>query len=169
MKFVVSLVIIVITFVILAGSYAKTEPLSLEDHNMDIVRLSIHAFNDGDWSSFADLYSPRYLQHAPGREDPLTWSDYELSCRIAHRRLPSFKYLIEDIFAVKNKVVIRVIWEFPGGRSFVKRSCPDGVKRGSEISIFRIDEGKIVEEWCEYDPENINELIRYSSRLEHMK
>jgi len=169
MRFVIAGFVIIVTFVILAGSYAKTEPLSLEEQNMDIVRLSVLSFNAGDWPSFAELHSPNWLQHTPNREDPVTWLDYELACRIAHRRVPELQYRIVDIFAVKDKVAVRSVWECRIDSYEFKRYFPDGVGQGSEISIFRIKDGKIIEEWCEYDDKNINCVIHSSKRREHMK
>lgn len=160
MKSVTALGILILLSVVVAVSVSKTETISLEDQNMDIVKLSFLAYNEGDWSSFADLHSPGYFQHAPDYKDPIAWPEYELSCRIAHNRLPKLKYRILDIFAVKDKVAVRCVWEFHGGSAFVKRSCPDGIVKGSHMSITRIKNGKIIEEWYEYDTVGIQRLIR---------
>ncbi len=169
MKAVNSVVILVLLLVGAAAPISETGPISLEDRNMDIIKLSYFAFRDGDWSSFAELHSPDYLQHSPGYEDPITWSDYELSARIVHNRLPDLKFSIVDIFAVKNKVAVRSVWECPTNSKLFKYHYPDDVARGSEISIFRIEDGRIIEEWCEHDPAPVKELCSIYKIMEHIK
>lgn len=169
MKTAISYVVIYVLLVNTMFLVVEPAKISIEDDNMNIVRLSYASYNEGDWSSFAKLHSPGYLQHAPDYEKPISWIDYELSARIAHRRLPDLKYRIEDIFAVKDKVASRIVWEFHGGKAFVKRSCPDGIVKGSLISISLIRDGNIIEEWLEYDPYVVNNLKRYANRMEHIK
>jgi len=152
MKFVIAVVILVITFGILVGAYAKTEPLSLMDQNIVIVRLAFYAINDGDFASLADLHSPDYLQYSPDYKDPQTWSEFELACRIVHSRLPNLQYRIVDIFAFEDKVAVRSVWEYPRDPSWSRYRMAGINLSGSAISIFRIENGKIIEEWCEYDP-----------------
>ena len=169
MKFVITVGVIVFAFVILVGSYAKTLPISIEDQNMDIVKLSFYAFRDGDWASFADLHSADYLQHSPGYDDPITWSEYELSARIVHARLPDLRIRIVDIFAVEDRVAVRSIWEYRNKSYRFRRHYPDGIAQGSEISIFRIKDSMIIEEWCEHDPKPVKSFCTVYKSLERMK
>ena len=168
-RFIVGIDLLVVLFVILTSCFSKAGPISLEDQNMDIVQLSFYAYNEGDWSSFADLHSPDYIQHAPDFKDPIAWPEYELSCRIAHNRLPQLKYRIEEIFAVKDKVAVRAVWECPMDSYEFKFTFPDGIVKGQHISITRIKNGKIIEEWYEYDTVGIQRLIRSVKRKEHVK
>lgn len=169
MKFVIAIVVIVLLLVIVAVSVSKPETIALEDQNMDIVRLAMYAFREGDWSSFADLHSPGYLQHAPGFENPITWSEYELAARIVHERIPDLQIRIVDIFAFKDKVAVRSIWEYRNDSYQFKCHYPDGVAHGSEIGISLIKDGKIIEEWCEHDPALIKRFCRVYKYLDHNK
>ncbi len=169
MKTLIAVAIVVILLVVVALCASKPESISLEEQNIDIVKLSFFAFRDGDWSSFADLHSPDYFQHAPDFKDPIAWPEYELSCRIVHNRLPQLKYRIEDIFAVKDRVAVRCVWECPIDSSQYMHYFPDGIARGSHISISRIKNGKIIEEWFEYDTVGIQRLISFSKSMEHIK
>lgn len=168
-KIIIALVFITLLLVCVAVSDSGTGPISLEDQNMTIVQLSFYAYNEGDLSSFADLHSPDYIQHAPDFKDPITWPEYELACRIAHNRLPQLKYRIEEIFAVKDKVAVRAVWECPMDSYEFKFTFPDGIVKGQHISITRIKNGKIIEEWYEYDTVGIQRLIRSVKRMDHIK
>ncbi|MBA7552852.1 hypothetical protein ES705_45428 [subsurface metagenome] len=147
---------------------SKPGAISLEVQNMDIVRLSFYAYNEGDWSSFAELHSPLYLQHAPDYKDPIPLGAYELSCRTARKRFPDLKYRIEDIFAFEDKVSVRLSWQCSSDSMAFKECFPDGVGSGSMISIVRIRNGKIIEEWCEYDTVGIQRLVRSVKFMEHI-
>ena len=169
MKFVITVGVIVFAFVILVSSYASTLPISLEDRNIDIVKLAFFAFEEGDFTSLADLYSPDYLQHAPEYVDPVTWTEYELACRIVHARLPDLQYRIVDIFAAGDRVAVRSFWEIPIDPSWSEFKLASIITKGSAISIFRIKDGLIIEEWCEYDPAIIKRFCTAYKSLERLK
>jgi len=157
-RFIVGIALLVVLFVIIASCFSKPGTISPEDHNINIVKLSYSAFKEGDWSSLADLYSPYYLQHSPDFKDPITWPEYELSCRIVHDRLPNLQYRIVDIFAFKDKVAVRSVWEYPRDPSWSRYRMSGIVLNGSAISIFRIKDRMIIEEWCEFDPSVIKKF-----------
>lgn len=168
MKFAVTVVCVVIFFVVVAISLSKTSTICFEDQNKEIVCLSYVAFNMSDWSSFAGLHSPLYLQHAPDYKDPIPLGAYELSCRTARKRFPDLKYRIEDIFAFEDKVSVRLSWQCSSDSMAFKEYFPDGVGSGSMISIVRIRNGKIIEEWCEYDTVGIQRLVRSVKFMERI-
>lgn len=143
---------------IVAVNVSEPGPISLEENNMNIVRLAIFAYNDGDWASFADLYSPDYIQHRSGGQDPLALPDYELVCRVVHRGIPGLKLRIVDIFADNDKVAVRAIWEYRDNSYQFKQFYPKGIAQGSGIDIYRIKNSMIIEEWCESDPALIREF-----------
>lgn len=169
MKTVIAVVIVVILLVIVAVCSSGTDPISLEVQNMDIVRLSFVALEEGDFSSMADLYSPDFLQYSPDFKDPVTWTEYELSCRIVHASIPKLQFRIVDIFAVKDKVAVRSIWEFPVDPSWSKYCLASVVPKGSAISIFRIEDDLIIEEWCEFDPAIIKRFCSFYKSYYHMR
>jgi len=169
MKFAITFVLIIITFAILAGSYAKRMTITLEDDNMNIVKLSFFAFNEGDWPAFTDLHSPAYVQHAPDSLDPICWSKYILSCSVAHTRFPDLQFRVEDIFAVDDKVAVRTSWQYRNDSDQFKQHFPDGVVQGSEICIFKIKDGKIIEEWYGCNPVIIQRLVRIANSISSNK
>ncbi len=146
-RFIVGIGLLIVIFVIIASCFSKTETITLEDQNMDIVRLSICAFGDGDWATFTDLHSPAYIQHATDSMDPITWGEYILSCSVAHKRIPDLKYRIDDIFAVNDRVAVRSTWQYRNDSEQFKQQFPNGVVLGTQVGIFEVMDGKIIEEW----------------------
>lgn len=168
-RFIVVFALLVVGFLIFGLCFPQSKAITLEDDCINIIKLSFFAFEEGDWSSMAELYSPDYLQHSPDFKDPITWPEYDLSCRIVHDRIPDLKYRIVDIFADKNKVAVRSVWEYRSDSYPIKLFFPDGVAKGSAISIFRIEKGKIIEEWCEFNPAPIKLFCKFYKSMEHKK
>jgi len=169
MKTVIAVVIVVILLVVVAICASKPEAISLEDQNIDIVNRSFFAFAEGDWSSLAELYSPDFLQHTPDFKRSITWPEYELNCRLVHVRLPDLRYRIVDIFAAEDKVAVRSVWDVPIDPSWSKYALASINTKGTAISIFKVKNGKIVEEGCEFDPSAIKRFVSIYKRLERGK
>ena len=153
--------VLLIGLSVLGVVYAGTGPdkLTDEEANKMTVRWAMNALNKGDWESMRNLYSPRFVQHSPASQKPTGWEDYELGCRIAHRKFPGHRYRIEDIIAEGDKVAVRMILSIPieinkGTRYETKKKF-----EVTELGIIRIANGVIVEEWVQFDKEAITELM----------
>ena len=127
------------------------EDMSREEKNKLLVKVAIGAMNAGDWVTLSEVYSPKFIQHSPGRSKPLTWEDLEFGCRVIRKKIPTLRCEIEDIIAEGNKVAVRLRTvityketTYPGTRGADKVEV-------TEIDIMRIEGGRIVEEWCESD------------------
>jgi len=147
-------------FVVVAVCISLSQPISLAEDNINTVRSSFCSFGDGDWSALVDLYTPGYLQHLPDFNDPVTFKAYFSSCYLVHSRVPDLQIRIVDIFAALDKVAVRSVWEYRSDSDQFKVYYPSGIAQGSCISIYRVENGFIAEEWCEYDSALIVEFCR---------
>jgi len=168
-KFAFALVILIVVFVVVVSTYAKSLPLAVKDKNMDIVRLSFTAFNEADWPAFSDLHSPTYVQHVPGLMDPISWGEYILTCTVAHKRFPGLKYRIDDSFAYSDRVAVLTTWEYRNDSDQFIQQFPDGVVLGSKVGIFQLRDGKIIEEWCGCDPIIMQRFISVGDTFASMR
>ena len=127
------------------------EAMTRAEKNKLLVEVAIGAINEGDWELVAKLYSKRFVQHSPGQSKPTTWADFELGCRTTRRLLPTARIEIEDIIAEGDKVAVRckTVITYEESNRYFERS--PGKVEFTEIDIMRIEGGRIVEEWCEYD------------------
>jgi len=155
--------VVLIGMIALGAVYAgnKAEEITTEQNNKLLVEVAIGALNAGDWEALGELYSATFRQHDPGVSEPLTWTDFELGCRLFHHKVPSFKYEIEDIIAEGNKVAVRLRWSARDKRWFKTYDNPMGNISGTEMNLVRIEDGRIVEEWVEYNPKQIKRLISW--------
>lgn len=143
--------------VVYAGT--RTEDMTREQKNKLLVEVAIGAINEGDWQTLSEVFSPKYVQHSPVSSEPITWTDFELSCRVVHNKLPTLRFEIVDIIAEGDKVAVRSSWSYRNKRWFSKLGNPEGDIGGTGLDMFRIEGGRIVENWCEYDPKQIMKLI----------
>ncbi len=154
--------IVLIGLAALGAVYAGTRPeeMTREEQSKLIVRVAIQAINEGDWQTLSEVYSPRFVQHRPGNLKPATWKEFELGCRIARQAMPTVHLEIEDIIAEGNKVAVRCkttvtyIEESFSGRTTRKKI------EFAEMDLFRIEGGRIVEEWSEADMEDWKTKLR---------
>lgn len=134
----------------------ELENMPTEEQNKMIVDGAIGAMNDGDWELMSNLYSPRFVQHGPGDSQPIKWSEFELGCRVIRQKMPTARIEIEDIIAEGNKVAVRLktIVTYKVNPHGIKTTAEK--KEFTEMDLFRIEGGRIVEEWCEYDTTDWN-------------
>lgn len=154
--------ILLVSLILLGTVYAGSRPekISREEKNKLLVEVAMGAINKGDWELMAKLFSTRFIQHSPGSLKTITWADFELGCRIARHKMPTSRIEIEDIIAEGNRVAARLKTivtykaKYAGGRTTEKKI------EFTEMDLFRIESGKIVEEWCEYDTQDWKEKLR---------
>jgi len=160
--------IVLIGLAALGAVYAGTRPedMTREQKNKLLVDVAIGAISAGDWELMAKLYSPRFVQHGPGDTKPTTWTDFELGCRLVHNKLPGLRFEIEDIIAEGEKVAVRLSWSYKNKRWFSMQGNPEGEIGGTELDLFRIEGGRIAEEWCECDPKQYMRLLRVIKYME---
>jgi len=136
-----------------------TRPETREEKNKLLVKVAIGALNAGDWENLKEMYSPRYVQHDTRDKEIITRSEWDVIRSAVRKTFPSFKYEIEDIIAEGDKVAVRLRWSAREKRWFSKPGNREGDITGTEIDLIRIEDGRIAEEWCEYDPKQIMKLI----------
>lgn len=121
------------------------------EENKAIVRPMLEELDKGNWAIFNELFAPDFVYHGPVSPKPLTREELEQIARMFYAAFPDWRHTIEDMIAEGDKVVTR----------FTLRGTHKGEFQGipatgkeiafTAICIFRIAEGKIVEEWQEID------------------
>ena len=145
--------VVLIGLAALGAVYAGTRPevMTREEKNKLLVKVAIGAVNAGDWEALPGLYSPKFVMHIPGNRESIDWKEFELGCRMAKQFFNETSYNIEDIIADNDKVVVRMSSRIAVTTNKGTRYETEKKIEGTEIGIYRIEAGRIVEEWCEYD------------------
>jgi steroid delta-isomerase-like uncharacterized protein len=124
----------------------------LEEQNREVVKRYIETLNAGDFETFKGLLSPDYAIYSPsGYPEPSSREKLIENYQEARKAFPEFTWSIEDMIASGDKVICRIII-----RGIYKGGVPDlqeGEKKFefSLITIMRLQNGKVAEEWQEDD------------------
>lgn len=96
-----------------------------------------------------DLLSDRFVRH--GANGPMTRDDVRTMLEVTRAAFPDHHSKTEDIFEANGKVVCR--WSSTGTHRGEFMGVPETgrVARTNGITISRIEDGKIVEQWAEWD------------------
>ena len=98
---------------------------------------------------FTEFYAPDCIMHATEGDRSY---DEDLKDSVAYLIVcPDFKFTVEDLIAEGDKVVAR--WTVRGTNEGSFRGIPPTGKqiKGKGVTIKRISEGKVVEEWALID------------------
>jgi steroid delta-isomerase-like uncharacterized protein len=126
-----------------------------------LVEALFEAHNSRDWNRFFSFYSQEFVLHAPGREGPLRGREAFRDATLA------FALAVPDLHAELVRTIIQEPWicvEYV--LSGTKRSNCQAREGQDEIartfrvsmcSLFRVDDGLIVEERAYYDRRTFGE------------
>jgi steroid delta-isomerase-like uncharacterized protein len=124
----------------------------IEEQNIDLAKRYLEAFNKGNFERLKELLSPDYAVYSPsGYPESASRERYIEGIEGARKAFPEFTWNLADVIAAKDRVVFRLII-----RGTYKGGVPDVPVAEKEvtssmITIMRMADGKIVEEWQEDD------------------
>jgi predicted ester cyclase len=126
-----------------------TTAVSTPDMNKALVRRAI-GYNHGDTADPKEIFDPGFVAYMPGQA-PMNRVAFEEFIAGFGVGFPGYTHEVQDQIAQDDMVASRVIWrgihggEFAGvpatGRPFVLEG----------INIFRVKDGRVVEQWAELD------------------
>jgi predicted ester cyclase len=117
------------------------------------VRAFVAAINAQDWGRLDAVVAEGFVRHSIAAGDPPVRSRKNLAefLRREFEIFPDAQEKILDLFAEGEKVAVR--HSFRGTqRAAIGLYLPSGKTMDSEyIAIYRVQDGKIVEAWVEWD------------------
>jgi steroid delta-isomerase-like uncharacterized protein len=124
----------------------------IEGQNKALAIRYIEAINNGNFDAFKELLSTDFAIYSPsGFPEPTSREKLIENYEMAMKAFTEFTWNIEDIIAAGDKVIIRVIIS-----GIFQGEVPDLPTKAIEvkfslISIMRMENGRIAEEWQEDD------------------
>ena len=124
----------------------------IEKQNIVLAKLYVETFNKRNFEAFKELLSSDYAIYSPsGYPKPTSREKLIENYKEALNIFPEFTWSIEDMIVAGDKVVSRIII-----KGTYKGGVPDLPVTEKEfkfslITIMRIENGKVVEEWQEDD------------------
>lgn len=136
----------------LTSCQREEPPASPLDENKALVRLLIdEVWNRGNLEKIDELLSPEYTLHISAAGVRTDREGYRGAVKAYRDAFSGFQFLIEDMMAEGDKVIIR--WTIRGTHTGDYMGVPaTGKDIGlTGIAIRRIAGGRIAEEWVEMD------------------
>jgi steroid delta-isomerase-like uncharacterized protein len=129
-------------------SICRGRLVALED-NKDVVRVAFGPI-EAVLAMHDQLYGPDWVGRFPGMP-PLDANGHRAYSEAMQTAFPDLDRRVEDLVAEGDKVVAR--WSARGTNTGAFNGMPPTgkVAESSGITIFRLQDGRIVEEWSESD------------------
>jgi steroid delta-isomerase-like uncharacterized protein len=137
------------------------------DNNKSLVRRWVtELWNKGNLAMASEVFAPTYTHRTPAATFPnleaflQMISDFRTS-------VPDVQVAIQDLFAEDDKVVFR--WLLTGTHRGVLFGIPSTNKAISQsgMTIQRVENGKIVEAWAEFNANGLRQYLAETSSPEN--
>jgi predicted ester cyclase len=125
---------------------------AVEAQNIDLVKRLFAEFGKGNPGIIQDLYAPDSAFYSPSNNPTALTREQEVDqVKMVLKAFPNMTYDIKDIFAVKDRVVARIITSASHQSDFMGISATGKRAAIGALIIFRIKDGKVIEEIEEAD------------------
>jgi len=126
----------------------ENNSMSIEENRAVVRRLIDEAWNKGHLGVIDEILSPNYVLHidAPGAKDR---EGYKQAISMYHDAFPDFNFTIEDMIVNGDRVVIRATMSGTHKGELFGIASTGKKLTMTAISIRRMKDGKIAEEWVE--------------------
>ncbi len=124
---------------------------STEAANVALVKRLLAEMDKHSTAIWDELATPDYVYHLPNNSPPMSREQHKATNQAFYQAFPDLQHEIMDIFAAGDRVVARLVNHGTHRGPFMG-IAPTGkrIDMGA-VSILRIVNGKIVEEWLEGD------------------
>jgi len=124
----------------------------LEEQNRELVKHFAEELNKGNVEIINEVCAPEYRIFSPSNNPKSLSREEELiSLKVLLKAFPDFNWRIRELFVVGD---MAIIWVILSGthQGEIEGIPPIGKKvEASGMTIIRIQKGKVVEQWEEFD------------------
>ena len=142
----------------------------VEEQNKALVTRYVEAWNTGDFEAFKEVLAPDYAYYLPSRSTkPMSLEETIEMFKMLQKAFPDISWSMEELIATEDKVIIRVIERGTHEGEFMGIPATGNKYEISEISISRIENGKIVEQREELDKLGLYQQLGYEMKPKEEK
>jgi steroid delta-isomerase-like uncharacterized protein len=126
----------------------------VEEQNKELIRNYFKELDKGNAEIFREVYAPDAAYYFPsGITEPMSLEQEIEQFKMFHNAIPDLVHNIEEIISVRDKVIVRFIARGTHTGEIEEMGIPatGNEVEVSSIIIFRIENGKVVEERQEAD------------------
>ena len=122
--------------------------MSIEANKAIIRTLYEKAFNEGQVALVDELFSPHFVDHSTPEQETGS-AGVKAYVEQVRRGFPDIHVTIEDILAEGERVAVRTTWRGTHMGDYEGVEATGRYVERTMLQIFRVYDGKIVEEWNE--------------------
>jgi predicted ester cyclase len=122
--------------------------MSTEENKAIVHRAFEELFNQRNVDVIDERWAKEFI-HNPGQEGLVKWKERMVSILLGAP--PDLHLAIEDVIAEGDKVVVRFTWSFTHTAPIFGAAPTGKYISWTGISINRLRDGKIAEEWANVD------------------
>ena len=150
-----------LVILILASTCQQQPGVSLQERNKDLVlNMNQQIWNQGDFAVIDEFYSPNFISHfMPDGSELKGLGALREEIKKHREAFPDWKEEINHIVAEGELVVIQFESTGTNQGSWLGNPPTGKMVRINEFSIFRIDKGKIIEQWLMPDIYNMRKQL----------
>ncbi len=124
----------------------------LREANKSLIRSWVdEVVNKGNLSTIDELFAADYVDHTNPPDWPVGREGHKQIIALYHSAFPNFHYMVEHEVAEGDLVVVRGTYHMTHEGEFFGISPTGERVTTTGMHLFRINEGKIVEHWCNND------------------
>ena len=126
----------------------------VEEQNKELIRNYFKELDKGNAEIFREVYAPNAAYYFPsGISEPMSLEQEIEQFKMFHNAIPDLAHNIEEIISEGDKVIVRFIAGGTNTGEIEEMGIPatGNEVEVSSIIIFRIENGKVVEERQEAD------------------
>jgi steroid delta-isomerase-like uncharacterized protein len=117
-----------------------------------LIHRVFDAYNQNNVEALRHLYSPDFVCHVGGADQPMIGLAANLEADAEMRTAFSdVRWDIVDLFGEGDRVAVRRTWRMTHTGPFAGQAPTGQTLSGTAIEIYRIEGGQVAEQWTEAD------------------
>jgi predicted ester cyclase len=142
----------------------------VEEQNKELMkRWLIEVWNKGNLTLIDTIFAPNFIEHRRGRQFEVKTEDVKSDMMKWRRGYSDYENEIGDILADGDKVAVRFTFCGTNDGPFGENP-PTGKKiEATEIVIWRLENGKVVEKWEEFDSVRFLQQLGFELKPKEVK
>jgi len=133
----------------------------VSEANEAVLRRYVGMYNERAWDELKALLTADYLHHS--NADPLTAAQFVGGAEWIIARIPDFRIEILDLIAQGDRVAVRFVGRGTHEASMFGETPSSGAVAWYGMTLFRLADGRIAEDWEVMDEGDLRRQIGASA------
>ncbi|MFD4247827.1 ester cyclase [Streptomyces sp. NPDC058525] len=122
------------------------------ERNLALLHTAYRALGSGDLDACVDMLTEDFIANVPGLPEPLHGREiWRLGAQAMLDGFPDLQIKVEDMFGADDRVAVRVRFSGTHRGEFQGIAATDRPVHFRSIEVYRVEGGKIAEEWVAPD------------------